>query len=420
MDEEEINKLKEAGNELFKKGDLAAAIDRYTMAIDKFAGVSRTTLAGERGSLLSVLLGNRAACRLKLVSPVASPISLPEEQRLQTLNRCIEDCDGALELNPVFGKALYRKAQALLLKPDSRSALKELGRLLHVEPKNAEAIALMRQVKAKVEAEQAGNTEVFKILTALRSGDLDDKRTDECFRALIGLCADDSSHARDFGRNSGIRFIAEFIESPKNADLIVPAVQVLSAAANHEAFVANHIEVLPQEVGVGADSQVSRKGDQQTHVHHLPRLIDCAEKSKLNFVGVCGLMGHENPNVAQAAVVLTMRILKHMPLSKAVAVSPPSSAAPLEPPIGPGEARVEELPLEPEKESDTSSDNSSEPPPPPSSPPTPSPAAAAAAAAPVEEIKDPKYSIGGRTKNKKMKIRKNKSSKKTANSFKII
>ena len=38
----------------------------------------------------------------------------------------------------------------------------------------------------------------------------------------------------------------------------------------------------------------------------------------------------------------------------------------------------------------------------------------------IEEIKDPKYSMGGRTKNKKMKIRKNKSSKKTANSFKII
>ena len=30
----------------------------------------------------------------------------------------------------------------------------------------------------------------------------------------------------------------------------------------------------------------------------------------------------------------------------------------------------------------------------------------------IEEIKDPKYSMGGRTKNKKMKIRKNKSSKK--------
>ena len=37
----------------------------------------------------------------------------------------------------------------------------------------------------------------------------------------------------------------------------------------------------------------------------------------------------------------------------------------------------------------------------------------------IEEIKDPKYSIGGRTKNKKKKTRKNKSSK-TANSFKII
>ena len=38
----------------------------------------------------------------------------------------------------------------------------------------------------------------------------------------------------------------------------------------------------------------------------------------------------------------------------------------------------------------------------------------------IEEIKDPKYSMGGRTKNKKMKTRKNKSSKKTANSFNII
>jgi hypothetical protein len=37
----------------------------------------------------------------------------------------------------------------------------------------------------------------------------------------------------------------------------------------------------------------------------------------------------------------------------------------------------------------------------------------------IEEIKDPKYSIGGRTKNKKMKTRKNKKMK-TVNSFKII
>ena len=35
----------------------------------------------------------------------------------------------------------------------------------------------------------------------------------------------------------------------------------------------------------------------------------------------------------------------------------------------------------------------------------------------IEEIKDPKYSIGGRTKNKKMKIRKNKSSKKNRKYF---
>ena len=33
----------------------------------------------------------------------------------------------------------------------------------------------------------------------------------------------------------------------------------------------------------------------------------------------------------------------------------------------------------------------------------------------IEEINDPKYSIGGRTKNKKMKTRKNKSSKTATN-----
>ena len=45
----------------------------------------------------------------------------------------------------------------------------------------------------------------------------------------------------------------------------------------------------------------------------------------------------------------------------------------------------------------------------------------------IEEIKEPKHSIGGRSKNKKMKTRKNKKMKprknkssKTANSFKII
>ena len=128
MSEEEISGLKELGNEQFKNGEFVLAIVSYSKAIDKFGGTARQSLTGERGLLLAALLGNRAACRLKVLTSVAV-------RNAADIQSCIEDCDGALELNPIFGKALYRKAQVLLLKPDIRGALKEIARLLHFEPK---------------------------------------------------------------------------------------------------------------------------------------------------------------------------------------------------------------------------------------------------------------------------------------------
>jgi stress-induced-phosphoprotein 1 len=82
---------RERGNQLFKEGKFAEAVQAYSEAIKRAEADPRA-------------FANRAACYLKLVA-------VPEG---------LKDCDKALELDPMFLKAYTRKAALLLLKKDNR------------------------------------------------------------------------------------------------------------------------------------------------------------------------------------------------------------------------------------------------------------------------------------------------------------
>lgn len=77
--------LKDQGNEAYKKGDYAAAVDLYTQAIE----------AG--GEDLHLVYSNRAAALLA-------------QERFED---ALQDCDRVLELNPTFMKGYLRKSMAL-------------------------------------------------------------------------------------------------------------------------------------------------------------------------------------------------------------------------------------------------------------------------------------------------------------------
>lgn len=85
MDTENIaTKYKDQGNKEFKNGNYTQAIEYYTKAI---AHQKEKTF-----------FTNRATCFF----------------HLEKYNKCISDCNEAIAMDPSFGKAYYRKADALM------------------------------------------------------------------------------------------------------------------------------------------------------------------------------------------------------------------------------------------------------------------------------------------------------------------
>ncbi|XP_061086931.1 sperm-associated antigen 1A [Conger conger] len=86
-----LARLKNHGNQLFKNGQFADALDKYSQAITGF-----TDSGIDSPEDLSILYSNRAACYLKDGNST----------------ECIQDCTRALELRPFSLKPLLRRAMA--------------------------------------------------------------------------------------------------------------------------------------------------------------------------------------------------------------------------------------------------------------------------------------------------------------------
>ena len=114
-----------------------------------------------------------------------------------------------------MSKALYRKAVALDALNQPLLAMKELSKLLHYEPKNSDAITLMRKVKATASKEQ---TEVYssEIKSVLENVKKDPSKLHLGLKSLIGLCFEEKGHALDLGRKKGISWLANVINQYSN------------------------------------------------------------------------------------------------------------------------------------------------------------------------------------------------------------
>ena len=94
QDPKAAEKERERGNELFKAGKYAEAVQAYTEAITRAEDDPRA-------------YANRAACYLKLAA----------------VSEGVKDCESAIKLDPKFIKAYTRKAALLLLKKDYAECL---------------------------------------------------------------------------------------------------------------------------------------------------------------------------------------------------------------------------------------------------------------------------------------------------------
>ncbi|CAH0550139.1 unnamed protein product [Brassicogethes aeneus] len=110
FDMELAEKEKEKGNELFKKGDFAAALKHYCEAIKRNLDDAK-------------LYSNRAACYMKLG---------------------LEDCDKCVELDPKFLKGFIRKGHILQGMQQQEKAIFAFLKALEIDPNNAEALHGLR------------------------------------------------------------------------------------------------------------------------------------------------------------------------------------------------------------------------------------------------------------------------------------
>ncbi|XP_061687624.1 mitochondrial import receptor subunit TOM34 isoform X2 [Syngnathoides biaculeatus] len=110
--------LKEEGNALVKKGEHAQAADKYTLSILHHGREAAT-------------FTNRALCFLAL----------------KRYHDAASDCDAALAIDGTNIKALYRRALAQKELKDMKSCVRDLNKLLEVEPNNTAAIKLLQEVQ---------------------------------------------------------------------------------------------------------------------------------------------------------------------------------------------------------------------------------------------------------------------------------
>lgn len=152
-------KLKEVGTNEFKAGNFAVALDKYQKAL-RYLDVhpvlpddSPAELVESFRSLRLPLLTNAALCALKLpVSPNTSSLVVSLTSRALTLPN----------LSPSEkGKALYRRAQAYVLKKDDEAAEKDLKGALECVPGDAGVVRLLKDVEAKRKARKEKERQAF-------------------------------------------------------------------------------------------------------------------------------------------------------------------------------------------------------------------------------------------------------------------
>mmetsp|Transcript_8609 Transcript_8609/g.21385 ORF Transcript_8609/g.21385 Transcript_8609/m.21385 type:complete len:176 (-) Transcript_8609:37-564(-) len=127
---EEVLAVKAAASELYKNNEYEQAIGKYTEALALMPELDpddddaiEAALGTPEAKLRCVLLANRAQCHLKVGEKVPEGIESAEARR--AFMKANMDASFAVEVDPTYAKAHYRKGLSILGMPDSQQRSKE-------------------------------------------------------------------------------------------------------------------------------------------------------------------------------------------------------------------------------------------------------------------------------------------------------
>eukprot|EP01133_Synstelium_polycarpum_P000395 gene395-464_t len=131
--------IKNVGNDMFKVGKNAEAIEKYQKSLRYLDCVSM--MDGLRQTQTTCYL-NMALCFTKL----------------NKLKDAIQSCNEALALNPKDVKGLFRRGKAYSLQSDHDEAIQDFNKVLELDPENKDAkfeLNKILKIKAEIDRKQA-------------------------------------------------------------------------------------------------------------------------------------------------------------------------------------------------------------------------------------------------------------------------
>ena len=152
---QKLDRLKEEGNDFFKRGRYQQAIDVYTSALE--------VDAGNRGTN-SKILNNRAMCFSKL----------------KQWTKALEDCDKAIQMDATYTKARKTRAKALGEGGDWEAAVREYKAIAEANPEEAGIAKDIRN--AELELKKSKRKDYYKSLGIEK--DANDQQIKKAYRKL--------------------------------------------------------------------------------------------------------------------------------------------------------------------------------------------------------------------------------------------
>jgi len=222
----EPERLKEAGNEAFKKGNYEDAIECYTKAIKK--------TNDEFEKQKAVYFKNRAACHLKL----------------DNWEDAVFDCNQSLELVPKDPKALFRRCQAYEGLDKIDSAYSDAKEVHNLDPKNKALepilVRLHKAVQAKLgEMAQTANKvkSMFDIVFTIEG---DSEKREKAADNLIVL-AREKAGAELLFKEGVVEKITRLLKMEKNIKIRLSCVRVFGELAKKD---TERAKTILKEAGV--------------------------------------------------------------------------------------------------------------------------------------------------------------------------